>query len=77
VEQFAGRVRTVFHCFANPPTDLRRVLAAGSIVSFTGILTFKNGESVRETLAATALGQFMLGNPTLRISLRFLPGQAM
>lgn len=60
VEQFAGRVRTVFHCFANPPTDLRRVLAAGSIVSFTGILTFKNGESVRETLAATALGQFML-----------------
>lgn len=60
VEEYAGRVRTVFHCFSGAVNDLQRVLACGSIVSFTGILTFKNGESIRETLAATPLGQFML-----------------
>jgi TatD DNase family protein len=60
VSAFAGKVRTVFHCFANPVAEMQRVLALGSIVSFTGILTFKNAQSIRETLAATPLGQFML-----------------
>jgi len=36
------------------------VLALGSIVSFTGIVTFKNGQNVRDTLAATPMGSFML-----------------
>jgi TatD DNase family protein len=35
------------------------VLALGSLVSFTGIVTFKNGGNVREALAAAAPGQFM------------------
>jgi TatD DNase family protein len=39
---------------------MRRVLAMGSVNSFTGILTFKNSQNVRDTLAATPLGQFML-----------------
>jgi TatD DNase family protein len=60
VEEFKGGVRTVFHCFSNPAADMQRVLAAGSIVSFTGILTFKNAQTVRDTLAATPLGKFML-----------------
>jgi TatD DNase family protein len=29
-------------------------------VSYTGILTFKNGQNVRDTLAATPMGKFML-----------------
>jgi TatD DNase family protein len=57
---FGGRVRSVFHCFAGDVETLRRVLALGSIVSFTGIVTFKNAQSVRETVLATPLGQFML-----------------
>ena len=39
---------------------MRRILALGSIVSFTGILTFKNGQNIRESLAATPLEHFML-----------------
>jgi len=39
---------------------MRRVLALGSLVSFTGILTFKNGQNIRDTLAATPMDQFML-----------------
>lgn len=57
---FAGRVRGVFHCFANDAAAMRRVLALNSLVSFTGILTFKNGANVREALAATPPEKFML-----------------
>jgi TatD DNase family protein len=39
---------------------MRRILALGALVSFTGILTFKNGQNIRDTLAATPLDQFML-----------------
>jgi TatD DNase family protein len=60
VRDFSRRVRTVFHCFSSGETELRRVLATGSIVSFTGIITYKNAENVRAALAAVPLGQFML-----------------
>jgi TatD DNase family protein len=60
LEPFASRVRGVFHCFSNDIPTLRRILALGSIVSFTGILTFKNGQNIRDTMAATPLDQFML-----------------
>jgi TatD DNase family protein len=60
MQPFAGRVRGQFHCFVDDATAMQRVLALGSVVSFTGILTFKNSQSVRDTLAATPVGQFML-----------------
>src|SRR3954469_11757061 len=43
---FANRVRGVFHCFAGDPGQMKRILELGSLVSFTGILTFKNGENI-------------------------------
>jgi TatD DNase family protein len=60
VRKFQGRVRTVFHCFSGPAADLDRVLAIGSMVSFTGIVTFQNAQTVRDSVAAAPLGQFML-----------------
>jgi TatD DNase family protein len=57
---FAGTVRGVFHCFGGSPADMQRVVAMGSLVSFTGIITFKNAQSVRDTAAATPLDRFML-----------------
>jgi len=60
LEPFAGKVRGQFHCFADDEEAMRRVLELGSLVSFTGILTFKNGQNIRDTLAATPMGQFML-----------------
>ena len=59
-EPFANKVRGVFHCFASDTATMQRVLALGSLVSFTGILTFKNGQNIRDTLADTPLGKFML-----------------
>ncbi|HNR69915.1 MAG TPA: TatD family hydrolase [Verrucomicrobiota bacterium] len=60
VRPFAGRVRGVFHCFAEDAAAGRRIADLGCLVSFTGIVTYKNAPLVRETLAATPLGQFML-----------------
>jgi TatD DNase family protein len=60
LEPFADRVHGVFHCFANDAATMQRIVAMGSLVSFTGILTFKNGQNIRDTLAATPMDKFML-----------------
>ncbi len=60
MERFKGRVRGVFHCFSDGPTAMGRILDLGSIVSYTGIVTFKNAQNVRESVAATPFGSFML-----------------
>ena len=60
LKPFADKVRGVFHCFVGTPDEMRRVLALNSLVSFTGILTFKSAQTVRDTLAATPSDKFML-----------------
>jgi TatD DNase family protein len=60
LQPFAGCVRGQFHCFAGTVADMQRVLALNSVVSFTGIATFRNGQNVRDVIAATPLGKFML-----------------
>src|SRR5262249_53006303 len=60
LEPYADKVKGVFHCFASDAATMRRILALGSLVSFTGILTFKNGQNIRDTMAATPLDKFML-----------------
>ncbi len=59
-EPFANRVRGQFHCFVDDVDSMRRIVDMGSLVSFTGILTFKNAQEVRDTLAATPADGFML-----------------
>jgi TatD DNase family protein len=58
--RYVGRVRGVFHCFGEGQEALRQVMDLGCLVSFTGILTFKNGQTVRDSLAAAPIDQFML-----------------
>lgn len=60
IKPYAGKIRVVFHCFTENSDILNRVLDIGALVSFTGIITFKNAESVRETLYNTPLDRFML-----------------
>ena len=60
LQPFAGRVRCVFHCFGESVERLKLILATGSLVSYTGIVTFKNGQNIRAAVAATPLDKFML-----------------
>jgi TatD DNase family protein len=60
MKPFAGRIRAVFHCFSQGVTAMERVFELGWLVSFTGILTFKNGQNIRDCLAAAPMDRFML-----------------
>jgi len=60
MKPYVGKVRGVFHCFSSDLGALSRIRDIGSMVSFTGIVTFKNGQNVREAVAATPMGEFML-----------------
>jgi TatD DNase family protein len=60
VRRYAGKVRTVFHCFVEDTQSMRAVLETGGLVSFTGICTFKNAQLIRDTIAATPLDKLML-----------------
>ena len=57
---FAGRMRGVFHCFGETVERMKQVFELGSLVSFTGIVTFKNAQNVRDAVAAAPLDKFML-----------------
>lgn len=60
MQPFAGRVRGVFHCFVDGPAAMRRILTIGSLVSFTGIATFKNAQLVRDSISTAPSDRFML-----------------
>jgi TatD DNase family protein len=45
---YTGRIRGVFHCFGNSIEQARQVIALNHMVSFTGIVTFKNAPAVHE-----------------------------
>lgn len=60
IQPFAARTRGVFHCFGESVERLEKILKLGWLVSYTGIVTFKNGQNIRAAVAATPLGKFML-----------------
>ena len=60
MKPFIGKTRGVFHCFGETVERMQQIFAIGSLVSFTGIVTFKNAQNVRAAVAAAPLGQFML-----------------
>ncbi|SDU26476.1 TatD DNase family protein [Verrucomicrobium sp. GAS474] len=60
LKDFTGKLRGVFHCFGGSPAQAAEVIALGHLVSFTGIVTFKNAELVHQTARAVLLDQFMV-----------------
>ena len=43
--------RTIVHCFTGGPEEARRCLDLGASLSFSGVVTFKNAEDVRQAAA--------------------------
>ena len=58
--EFYQEVRAVFHCFPGPPELAQRVIDLGGLVSFTGIVTFKNAEPVVKTALVVPPESFMI-----------------
>src|SRR5881398_2146990 len=57
---YTGKLRGVFHCFGGSLDEANEVLDLDHLVSFTGIVTFKNGVSVRKVAAQIPLWKFMV-----------------
>jgi len=60
LRDYTGKVRGVFHCFGGTPEEAAELAALGHLVSFTGIITFKNAEQVRESAAAVSADGYMI-----------------
>jgi TatD DNase family protein len=60
MKPFIGKMRGVFHCFGETVERMKQVFEIGSLISFTGIVTFKNAQNVRDCVAAAPLDKFML-----------------
>jgi TatD DNase family protein len=60
IRPYTGKVGGVFHCFGGSLDQANEVLDLDHLVSFTGIVTFKNGAAVREVAAQIPLWKFMV-----------------
>ncbi|HEY0789819.1 MAG TPA: TatD family hydrolase [Chthoniobacterales bacterium] len=53
-------VRGVFHCFSGNLAQAEELVALGHLVSFTGLVTFKNAPEARAVSTQLPLNQFMV-----------------
>jgi len=60
LRDYGQQVSGVFHCFGGTLDQANEVLDLGHLVSFTGIVTFKNGKQVREVAAQVPIDRFMV-----------------
>jgi TatD DNase family protein len=52
--------RWVLHCFTGGPAEAERALELGAFVSFSGIVTFKNAEEVRQAASVCPLDRLLV-----------------
>jgi len=57
---YTGRLRAVFHCFGGTVAQMESVRSLGHLVSFTGIVTFKNAATVQASAVAVDAEGFMV-----------------
>jgi TatD DNase family protein len=60
LSDYTGRVRGVYHCFGNSFEQAREVLRLGHMISFTGIVTFKNAPLAHDCARRVDDGHFMV-----------------
>jgi len=60
MKPYAGKLHGVFHCFGGTIEQANEVIGLDHLVSFTGIVTFKNGAAVRDVAAQIPLWKFMV-----------------
>ena len=53
-------VPCVFHCFTGTPAEAERILAAGFLIGFTGPITYKKNDALRETARRVPLDRLLI-----------------
>jgi TatD DNase family protein len=59
-EYAAGPFKAILHCFTGGAELARRAVALGCCISFTGVLTFKRSDALREIAAEVPLDQVLV-----------------
>ena len=59
-EMAIGAFKPLLHCFTSKPELASRGLALGAYVSFSGILTYKNAQGIRDTAANVPLDRILV-----------------
>ena len=57
---YQGKLRAVFHCFGGSPETAAALIALGHLVSFTGIVTFKNAALMQAAATSVPDGSYMV-----------------
>ena len=52
--------RTVFHCFTGGPDEARAALDRGAVLSFSGIVSFRNAAEVRDAAALAPASSYLV-----------------
>jgi TatD DNase family protein len=60
LRDYTGRLRGVYHCFGNSFEHAEEVIRLGHMISFTGIVTFKNAPLVHDCATRVGAGHFMV-----------------
>jgi TatD DNase family protein len=59
-EERVGEIGGVVHCFTGTPEDAERYLALGLSISFSGVVTFKSAEPIREAARRVPLDRLLI-----------------
>ena len=60
LKPYTGRLRAVFHCFSGDTEQACHLIELGHALSFTGIVTFKNAQTVQDVAKRVPLGSFFV-----------------
>jgi TatD DNase family protein len=60
LQEFAGRVRGILHCFTGTQTLADGALAIGYNISVSGVVTFKNADALRSVVKSVPLDRLHL-----------------
>jgi TatD DNase family protein len=53
-------IRGVFHCFTGTDVEARKILDAGYLLGFTGVITFKNTQSLRDIVSFVPMDRLLI-----------------
>ena len=60
IAPFKGKLRAVFHCFTHSWEAAKPLIDDGHLISFTGVVTFKNATLIQECVTQCPLDSFMV-----------------
>jgi TatD DNase family protein len=60
IDPFHGKLRAVFHCFSSSWESAKSLIEQDHLISFTGIVTFKNASEIQRCVKSCPVNSFMI-----------------